>query len=111
MCRLIVFYDFLHKQRELREEDRRYRDYLAQLMAEEKAREAALEKLIQQEVEAAWEKRIDQWRRERKARKLLLEDVMAGRAKQLQERCKLCSLICHFIYKILQIMAPWPFSF
>jgi len=78
----------MQRKRELREEDRRYRDYLAQLMAEEKAREAALEKLIQQEVEAAWEKRIDQWRRERKARKLLLEDVMAGRAKQLQERLR-----------------------
>lgn len=76
----------IQRKRELREEDRRYRDYLAQLMAEEKAREIELERLIQLEVEAAWEKRIDQWRRERKARKLLLEDVMAGRAKQLQER-------------------------
>lgn len=56
-------------------------------MEDEKAREKELEKLIQNEVEAAWEKRIDQWRKERVARKLLLEDVMAGRAKQIQERC------------------------
>lgn len=78
----------MQRKRELREEDRRYREYLAQLHAEEKAREVELEKLIQQEVEAAWEKRIDQWRRERKARKLLMDDVMAGRAKQIQERLR-----------------------
>lgn len=76
----------MQRKRELREEDRRYREYLKQLMEEEKIREAELEKMIQREVEAAWEKRIDQWRQERKARKLLLDDVMQGRAKQIQER-------------------------
>lgn len=76
----------MQRKRELREEDKRYRDYLQALHTEEKAREAELERLIHAEVEAAWEKRIEQWRQERKARKLLLNDVMAGRAKQLQER-------------------------
>jgi len=76
----------MQRKRELREEDRRYRDYLTQLHAEEKAREAELEKMIQLEVAAAWEKRIDQWRRERQARKLMMNDVMEGRARQLQER-------------------------
>ncbi|KAI8789300.1 cilia- and flagella-associated protein 53-like [Biomphalaria glabrata] len=76
----------MQRKKELREEDQRFRSYLKQLMEDEKAREKELEKLIQNEVEAAWEKRIDQWRKERVARKLLLEDVMAGRAKQIQER-------------------------
>lgn len=57
-------------------------------MEEEKAREKELEKMIQHEIEAAWDKRIEQWRKERQARKLLLDDVMAGRARQIQERCK-----------------------
>ncbi|XP_059155375.1 cilia- and flagella-associated protein 53-like [Physella acuta] len=74
------------RKRELREEDRRFREYLRQLMEEEKAREKELEKMIQHEIEAAWDKRIEQWRKERQARKLLLDDVMAGRARQIQER-------------------------
>lgn len=61
-------------------------------MEEEKAKDRELERLIQIEVEAAWQKRIDQWRRERHARKLLLDDVMAGRAKQLHERRKSLTL-------------------
>ncbi|CAL1530958.1 unnamed protein product [Lymnaea stagnalis] len=79
-------YETIQRKKELREEDRRFREYLRQLMEEEKAREKELEKMIQLEVEAAWEKRIDQWRKERQARKLLLDDVVAGRAKQIQER-------------------------
>lgn len=76
----------LQRKMELREEDRRYREYLARLLEEEKAKERELERLIQQEVEAAWQKRLDQWRAERLARKQLLEEVIAGRNQQLQER-------------------------
>ncbi|KAH9524685.1 hypothetical protein Btru_027525 [Bulinus truncatus] len=76
----------MQRKRELREEDQRFRAYLKQLMEDEKAREKELEKIIQNEVEAAWEKRTDQWRKERIARKIILENVMAGRAKQIQER-------------------------
>ena len=76
-------------QRELREEDRRYRDYLAQLMVEERAKEAELERLINEEVEKMWQKRLEQWRTERKARKKLLEDVLAVRADQIRDRREL----------------------
>lgn len=75
-------------QRELREEDRRYRDYLTQLMAEEKAKEIELERLISEEVEKMWQKRLNQWKLERLARKKLLQDVLDGRALQIRERCE-----------------------
>ncbi|XP_067667219.1 cilia- and flagella-associated protein 53-like [Haliotis asinina] len=76
----------MQRKRELREEDRRYRDYLAQLMAEEKAKEIELERLINEEVEKMWQKRLNQWKLERLARKKLLQDVLDGRAVQIQER-------------------------
>ena len=75
-------------QKELREEDRRYRDHLHHLMEEEKVRERELEYLIQTEVEKMWQKRLDAWKTEREARKKLMQDVLAIRAQQVQERCK-----------------------
>lgn len=73
----------------MREEDRRYREYLRQLKEEEKAKEVELERLIHEEVEKMWQKRLNQWRLEREARKKLLAEVLHGRAIQLQDRCKL----------------------
>ena len=78
----------LRFQKELREEDRRYRDHLHHLMEEEKVRERELEYLIQTEVEKMWQKRLDAWKTEREARKKLMQDVLAIRAQQVQERCK-----------------------
>lgn len=75
-------------QKELREEDRRYREYLHQLMEEEKRKEQELENLIHAEVERMWQKRLDAWQRERDARKKLMRDVLEIRAQQVQERCK-----------------------
>lgn len=75
-------------QKELREEDRRYREHLKQLYEEEKIRERELEALIQQEVERMWQKRLAQWKLEREARKKLMQDVLVVRAEQVQERCK-----------------------
>jgi len=75
-------------QKELREEDRRYRENLRQIYEEEKIRERELEALIQQEVERMWQKRLAQWKLEREARKKLMRDVLAVRAEQVQERRK-----------------------
>ncbi len=75
-------------QKELREEDRRYRENLQQIFEEEKVKERELEALIQQEVERMWQKRLAQWKLEREARKKLLRDVLAIRANQVQERCE-----------------------
>ena len=73
---------------DLREEDRRYREYLARLVAEEKEKERELDRLIQHEVEAVWQKRLDQWRTERLVRRKLMEQVIAARNEQIQERCE-----------------------
>ncbi|PAA59231.1 hypothetical protein BOX15_Mlig024162g1, partial [Macrostomum lignano] len=70
----------------MREEDRRYREYLRNMMEEEKAREAELERLLDAEIQQQWQKRVDQWRREKEARRQLLEQVMAERRTQIQER-------------------------
>lgn len=57
-------------------------------MEEEKVKEKELERLVNEEVEKMWQKRLHQWQLERQARKKLLQDVMAGRAVQIRERCK-----------------------
>lgn len=73
-------------QKELREENLRYMAYLKQLAEEERAREAEMEAIINDEVERNWQKRIAQWRLEKEARKKMLSEVMAERSRQIQER-------------------------
>ena len=73
-------------QKELREEDHRYRDYLVQLKQQEKLHQEQLERLCDAEVEKMWEKRVAQWRLERQARKQLLQEVMEYRRIQLQDK-------------------------
>lgn len=78
----------MQRKKELREEDRRYRENLHRLMEEEKIRERELENLIQAEVEKMWQKRLAAWQTEREARKKLMQDVLAIRAQQVQERLR-----------------------
>lgn len=80
-------------QRELREEERRYREYLRAMKAESAHREAELERLIDAEVERSWEKRLTQWKQEKIARQKLLEDVMTSRRRQIQEKCTCLSIL------------------
>ena len=84
----IEVYFALLFQRELRQEDKRYRDYLAKLKLEEAQRERELERLCDAEVEKTWEKKVRQWKLEKEARRKLLEEVMASRRMQLQEKRK-----------------------
>lgn len=72
------------KQKDIREEDRRYREYLKKLKEEEYLREKELERLCDAEVEKMWEKRINQWKVEKMARQKLLEEVLESRKKQLE---------------------------
>ncbi|XP_033120667.1 cilia- and flagella-associated protein 53-like [Anneissia japonica] len=74
------------RKRELREEDRVYRDYLQQQMAEEARREKEIDQMIDEEVRKQWQKRLDQWAKERVARKQLMENVLKVRHQQVQER-------------------------
>lgn len=86
---MILSFDMdLHLQKELREEDKRYRAYLKQLKEEEEQKERELDQLCDLEVEKMWDKRIKQWKLEKAARRKLLEDVMAARRLQLQEKCE-----------------------
>ena len=87
-------------QRELREEDKRYREYLERLQLEEEMRERELERMCDAEVEKMWEKKVKQWKMEKEARRKLLVDVMAGRRRQLEEKRKI-----KFVqFKILQLL-------
>lgn len=61
------------------------------MMEEEKERERELERAIHEETEAVWQKRLDQWRKERMMRRKLLDEVIAGRRQQVENRCKLMS--------------------
>ena len=79
--------DYFCFQHEVREEDRRYRAYLAQLKEEEARNERELEKLINEEVEKNWQKKLAQWRMEKEARKKLLQEVLRGRQEQIQLKC------------------------
>ena len=91
---LVYLYSFLNKnksgfhQKELRDEDQSYRRYLARILEDERRSEQELEKFIQQETEAAWQKRMCQWRTERQVRRNLLQEVITSRDKQVQERRK-----------------------
>lgn len=58
------------------------------MLEEERSKEKELERLINEEVEKTWQKRLHQWKLEHDARKKLLQDVLAARAVQVQERRK-----------------------
>ncbi|XP_039361263.1 trichoplein keratin filament-binding protein isoform X2 [Mauremys reevesii] len=55
----------------------------------EKAREAELETIFREEAKQVWEKREEEWERERKARDRLMNEVLAGRLCQIQEKMEL----------------------
>ena len=75
------------KQKEVREEDRRYREYLRQMREEERRRELEMEKVCDAEVEKMWERRVRQWKMEKMARQKLLEEVLESRRQQIQQKC------------------------
>ena len=75
-------------QNELREEMARYREYLAEQAREEQQKERELDALVNTEVEKQWGKRLEQWRKEREARKKLMQDVMETRKKQIKVKCE-----------------------
>lgn len=88
MMRLI-----LSEQLERGEEQRRYRQYLAEQMEEQKRQEVEMEQLIESELQQAWARREHQWGLEKAARDRLMKDVMDTRRLQIQEKCKR-----HFVF-------------
>ncbi|XP_017669420.1 PREDICTED: trichoplein keratin filament-binding protein [Lepidothrix coronata] len=55
----------------------------------EKEREAELETLFTEEAKKVWEMMKEQWEREKVARDRLMNEVFAGRQRQIQEKIKL----------------------
>ena len=65
-----------------------YWEYLAEQAREEEQRDKELDTLVNAEVEKNWAKRLEQWRKEREARRKLMQDVLDTRKKQIEEKCK-----------------------
>ncbi|XP_042721294.1 trichoplein keratin filament-binding protein [Lagopus leucura] len=55
----------------------------------EKEREAELQIIFREEARKVWEKRKEQWEREKMARDRLMNEVLAGRQRQIQEKMEL----------------------
>uniref|UniRef100_A0A8C9MSW2 Trichoplein keratin filament-binding protein n=1 Tax=Serinus canaria TaxID=9135 RepID=A0A8C9MSW2_SERCA len=55
----------------------------------EKEREAELETIFREEAKKIWEKREEEWEREKVARDRLMSEVLAGRQHQIQEKMEL----------------------
>ena len=87
------------RKRELREEMRQYLDYLEQQKKDSARMVAELDAIMTAEVEKQWEKRLQQWRQERAARKKLMEEVMEGRRAQIQYKCE------WWLYKLVIVAA------
>ncbi|CAF1192241.1 unnamed protein product [Didymodactylos carnosus] len=78
----------LKRMVELREEGKRYREYLDQRQQDEKRKEFELEKVLHQELEKQHAKRVETIRAERSKRETLLQQVIVGRQQQLEERMR-----------------------
>ncbi|KAI1881901.1 hypothetical protein AGOR_G00244250 [Albula goreensis] len=77
-----------HEQRklQLREEQHRYLQYLAERMEEQKRQEAEAEQLFEEELKENWARRTEQFRKEREARDRLMKEVLDTRRLQIQEK-------------------------
>ncbi len=74
----------LQERREI--EDRRYREYLQQAKAAEAAREKELDRLLDEEVNRQWQKRLEQWAREKEARQEMMRQCIEERKEQVRQR-------------------------
>ncbi|NXX95229.1 TCHP protein, partial [Centropus bengalensis] len=55
----------------------------------EKEREEELQTLFREEARKVWEKREEEWEREKRARDRLMNEVLAGRERQIREKMEL----------------------
>lgn len=53
-----------------------------------------MDALLTAEVEQQWGKRVAQWRKEKEARRKLMDDVMQTRRQQVQEKCEMFQPLC-----------------
>lgn len=85
------------RKRELREENLRFMQYCKTNRQEQADREKQVERLVNDEVEKQWARKMEQYRLEREARKRLMDNVLKTREEQIEERSKLkCRPTAHF---------------
>ncbi|XP_032366390.1 cilia- and flagella-associated protein 53 isoform X2 [Etheostoma spectabile] len=75
-----------HRKMELREEQRRYREYLSAELEKQKREEAETEQLMEEKLKEVWSRRAEQSRLQREARNRLMEEVMEARRLQIQHK-------------------------
>lgn len=70
------------------EEQKRYREYLKAQYEEEKRKEKELDLIIEEDIERQFQKRLNEWKLQKQARKKLLEIVLQERRLQIEEKSK-----------------------
>ena len=89
-------------QAELREEQQRYRQYLADELQRQKEEEKETEQLIEEKLKEVLTKREERGRLQREARNRLMKEVMEARSLQIQHKCEKTE---HFIHNVDQSTA------
>ncbi|XP_014265185.3 cilia- and flagella-associated protein 53 [Maylandia zebra] len=74
------------RKAELREEQRRYREYLFEELQRQRKEEEEMEQLIEEQLKEVWAKREEKSRLKREARKRLIEEVMEAQHLQIQNK-------------------------
>ena len=68
------------------EEQKRYREYLKAQYEEEKRKEKELDLIIEEDIERQFQKRLNEWKLQKQARKKILESVLQERRLQIEEK-------------------------
>ncbi|XP_015470358.1 cilia- and flagella-associated protein 53 isoform X1 [Parus major] len=81
-----IYAEITTKKQALLKEQLTYLDHLAEQLRREKEQEREDEKLLKEERDQAWAKRVEKMKEEREARFQLLRDVMNTRQTQMEEK-------------------------
>ncbi len=73
------------EQNQMKEEVARYRQYLQEQAKLESEREKEFDAAVTAELEKQWRGRLEQWKKEREARRKLMQEVMETRKQQIEE--------------------------
>ena len=71
----------------MKEEVGRYKEYLEEQGKVKSQHEKEHEAIVTAEMEKEWSRKVQQWKKEKQARKHLMQEVMDARKKQLEEKC------------------------
>jgi len=74
------------KRDRIKEEGKMYQKWICEMMDKETEDTRAVDDLINAENDRSWQKRMDQWEKEKKAREKLMQEVIAERTNQINSR-------------------------